>query len=155
MTTPGPTVRQRELGMRLRDLRYALGMTIEDVAERLLCSPTKISRVETGMRRASLRDVRDLCQLYGVSDADMAELMELARMAREQGWWTKYSDLNLGYIGLEQEAAAITCFAMYCLPGLLQTESYAREVIKIYSTKNGPIRSLRKGLRLGCSGSNC
>jgi transcriptional regulator with XRE-family HTH domain len=130
VTTPGPTVRQRELGFRLRELRTALGMTIEEVAERLLCSPTKVSRAETGTRRASLRDVRDLCQLYGVADAEAAELMELAKMAREPGWWTKYSDLNLGYIGLEQEAAAITCFAMYCLPGLLQTESYAREAIR-------------------------
>jgi transcriptional regulator with XRE-family HTH domain len=127
---PSPTVRQRELGARLRELRNALGMTIEDVAESLLRSPTMISRAETGMRRASLRDVRDLCRLYGVSSSESAELMELARMAREQGWWTKYSDLNLEYIGLEQEAKAITCFAMYCLPGLLQTESYARAVIK-------------------------
>ena len=87
-------------------------MTIEEVAERLLCSPTKISRAETGTRRASLRDVRDLCQLYGVGEAEMAELMELAKMAREQGWWREYSDLNLEpYIGLEQEAAAITASA--------------------------------------------
>jgi transcriptional regulator with XRE-family HTH domain len=136
VTSPSPTVRQRELGTRLRELRNALGLTIEEVAERLLCSPTKISRAETGTRRASLRDVRDLCQLYGISDAESAELMELARMAREQGWWTQYSDLKLDpYIGLEQEAAAITCFMMYCLPALLQTEDYARSIIKASAPK--------------------
>lgn len=130
VTTQGPTVRQRELGMRLREKRNALDLTIEEVAEKLLCSPAKISRAETGARRASLRDVRDLCQIYGVNDDELAELMDLAKMAREPGWWTKYSDLNMEYIGLEESATAITCFAMYCLPGLLQTEAYARAVIK-------------------------
>lgn len=59
-----PTVRQRELGKRLRQLRNQHGLTVEDVAEKLLCSPTKISRLETGTRRPSLRDVRDLTGLY-------------------------------------------------------------------------------------------
>ncbi len=139
MPLPSPTVRQRELGTRLRALRNALGLTVEDVAERLLCSSAKISRVETGMRRPTLRDVRDLCQLYGVSEAEHNELMELARKAREQGWWTQYSDLNLGpFIGLEQEATAITSFSMYCFPGLIQTEEYARAVIKSVAPKMEP-----------------
>jgi transcriptional regulator with XRE-family HTH domain len=138
VTVPSPTVRQRELGARLRQLRNALGMTVEDVADRLLCSATKISRAETGMRRASLRDVRDLCQLYGVSEAESEQLMALARQAREPGWWTQYSDLNLEYIGLEQDAIAITCFSMYLFPGLLQTESYIRTVIKGIAPRMDP-----------------
>jgi transcriptional regulator with XRE-family HTH domain len=139
VTTPSPTVRQRELGTRLRELRTALGMTVEEVAENLLCSAAKISRVETGMRRPSLRDVRDLCQLYGISVAESAELMELAKMAREQGWWTQYSDLKLDpYIGLEQEATAITCFTMYYVPALLQTDAYARSIIKAIAPKMDP-----------------
>jgi len=56
-------MRQRELGMRLRDLRTGQGLTVEEVAEKLLCSATKISRAETGARRATLRNVRDLCAL--------------------------------------------------------------------------------------------
>jgi transcriptional regulator with XRE-family HTH domain len=139
VTVPSPTVRQRELGVRLRELRNALGLTVEEVAERLLCSAAKISRAETGTRRASLRDVRDLCQLYGVGVAETAELMDLARMAREPGWWTQYSDLKLEpYIGLEQEATAITSFSMYCLPGLVQTEHYARTVIRSITPKMNP-----------------
>ena len=66
MAEVSPTFRQRELGMRLRDLRNSQGLTVEEVAEKL-CSATKISRAETGARRPSLRDVRDLCALYNVS----------------------------------------------------------------------------------------
>jgi transcriptional regulator with XRE-family HTH domain len=123
---PNPTLRQREIGMRLRQLRTGLGLTVDDVANRLLCSATKISRLETGTRRASLRDVRDLCQIYQLNRADTAELMELARAAQQPGWWTQYTDLNLTpYIGLEHEAMAITAFSMYSVPALLQTTGYA------------------------------
>ena len=131
MADLSPTIRQRELGMRLRDFRTAKGLTVEDVAKELLCSPTKISRAETGARRATLRDVRDLCQIYGVDAETSAMLMELAREARQQGWWTKYDDLKITpFIGMEQAATAITCFGMYFIPALLQTEDYAREIIK-------------------------
>jgi transcriptional regulator with XRE-family HTH domain len=125
------TVRQRELGKRLRELRYRHGLTVDDVAAQLLCSATKISRLETGMRRPSLRDVRDLCALYDLDERTSAELMNLARGAREQGWWTQYVDVSFEpYIGLEAEATAITCYSMHYVPGLLQTEEYARALIK-------------------------
>jgi transcriptional regulator with XRE-family HTH domain len=131
MAEPNPTVRQRELGARLRRLRLELSLTIDDVAGRLLCSVTKISRIETGARRPSLRDVRDLCQIYDVSEQDAADLMGLVRKAREPGWWTDYDDLDLGpYPGLELEATVLTHFSMYFVHGLLQTEDYARTIIK-------------------------
>jgi len=125
-----PTLRQRELGIRLRELRNRSGLTVEDVAEKLLCSATKISRLETGARRPSLRDVRDLCSLYDVDESTSADFMRLAREAREQGWWTQYDDLKLDpYIGLEQVAKSITTYTMYYIPALLQTEEYARAII--------------------------
>lgn len=131
MADLNPTVRQRELGMRLREFRTAKGLTVEDVANELLCSPTKVSRAETGARRATLRDVRDLCKIYGVDAETSAELMKLAREARQPGWWTKYDDLKIAtYIGMEQAATAITSFGMYYVPALLQTEDYARAIIK-------------------------
>lgn len=140
MTGENSTLRQRVLGTRLRQLRTDLGWTVEDVGEKLLCSATKISRIETGTRRASLRDVRDLCRLYEVSDSDTDELMELARMAREQGWWTQYGDLQLDpYIGLEQVATSITSYTMYYFPGLLQTADYAGSIIKAIAPKMDPI----------------
>jgi transcriptional regulator with XRE-family HTH domain len=126
-----PTVRQRELGIRLRELRTGLGLTVEQVGAELLCSATKISRIETGARRTSLRDVRDLCRVYGVDDP--VPLMELARQAREQGLWSRFDDLGSRihpYIGLEQEAVAITSYSMYYVPPLLQTADYARVVIR-------------------------
>jgi transcriptional regulator with XRE-family HTH domain len=131
MADLSPTVRQRELGLRLRELRTAKNLTVEMVAKELLCSPTKISRAETGVRRATLRDVRDLCRIYEVDPEGSAELMELARDAYQPGWWTKYDDLKINpLIGMEQSATAITSFCMYYIPGLLQSEDYARAIIK-------------------------
>lgn len=131
MSGTSPTLRQRELGLRLRKLRNGLGMTVEDVADKLLCSPAKISRMETATRRPAARDVRDLCALYGVDEEATAELMQLTRQAREQGWWTQYEDLDLHpYIGLEQDASSITSYGTLYIPGLLQTEDYARAIIK-------------------------
>ncbi len=131
MADVSPTLRQRELGIRLREFRTAKGLTVEDAAGQLLCSPAKISRAETGARRPTLRDVRDLCQIYGVDPETSDELMELAREARKPGWWTRYNDPRIAPLaGLEQAATAITCFGMYVVPALLQTGDYARELIK-------------------------
>lgn len=131
-----PTVRQRELGKRLRELRNQHGWTVEDVAEKILCSATKISRLETGARRPNLRDVRDLCALYGVDESTSTELMSLTRGARERVWWTQYDDLNLDpLLGLEQDATAITNYTMYYIPALLQDEQYTRAIIKTIAPK--------------------
>ncbi len=139
MPGTSPVARQRELGTLLRALRNQRGMTVEDVAARLLCSTTKISRLETAARRPSLRDVRDLCVLYEVDGPTTHELMDLAREAREAGWWTQYDDLNLDpLIGLEQEAVSITCYSINYIPGLLQTQAYARDIIKTVAPKMDP-----------------
>lgn len=139
MAGPSPTVRQRELGLRLRKLRTGLGLTVEDVADKLMCSTAKISRMETGARRPVARDVRDLCALYHVDERIAAELMRLTREAREQGWWTQYEDLNLSpYIGLEQDASSITAYSMYYMHALVQTEDYARTIIKAIAPKIDP-----------------
>jgi transcriptional regulator with XRE-family HTH domain len=144
-----PTVRQRELGKRLRELRNQHGLTVEDVAEKLPCSATKVSRLETGARRPSLRDVRDLCGLYGVDELTSAELMSLTREARNQEWWTQYSDLNLDpLLGLEQDASAITKYTMYYIPALLQTEEYTRAIINAIAPKmDRDISAARCGTR--------
>jgi Domain of unknown function (DUF5753) len=75
-----------------------------------------------------------------VNEQDTAEFMELARMAREQGWWTQYSDLQLDpYIGLEQVATSITSYTMYYFPGLLQTADYAGAIIRAIAPKMDPM----------------
>ena len=144
---PSPTLSRRELGRRLRELRTGLGLTVEQVGAQLLCSATKISRLETGSRQASLRDVRDLCHLYQVTDqARIDELMDLANQARQAEWWTRYEErarqgtrpLFSPFLGLEQEAAAITSYSMYYVPALLQTADYARAIIKGIERKIAP-----------------
>ena len=126
-----PTLRQRELSLRLRRLREGKKLSVGQVAEKLMCSATKVSRIETGARRVSLRDVRDLGQIYGVSEPEIAQLMDLARRAREDGWWAHYDELGVGpYFDLEQEAKTITYFSMSYVHGLLQTDDYARAIIR-------------------------
>ncbi|HEY6849477.1 MAG TPA: helix-turn-helix transcriptional regulator [Terracidiphilus sp.] len=123
-----PTVRRRELGGILRSLRLARGMTVEQVAEQLLCSPSKVSRMETGSRAATLRDVRDLCDLYEVKDpAERERLSKLATEGKQQGWWQPYElDTFATYVGLEAEATTLIDFRCTTVPGLLQTADYAR-----------------------------
>ena len=126
-----PTVRQRELGARLRELRTGLGLSEDDVAARSPCSAIKIREIEAGARRATTGEIRDLCRAYGLSEPETDALVDLSRQAHELSWWTPYEELKLSpYIYLEHGAAAITAFSMYWVPALMQTESYARAMIK-------------------------
>ena len=122
-----PTLRRRELGARLRELRLARGLTVEQVSELLLCSPSKVSRMETGHRGATLRDVRDLCQIYDLTDTSQVEyLMGLVREAKQQAWWQSYDLDYATYVGLEQAATTLCYYQSTIVPGLLQTVGYAR-----------------------------
>jgi transcriptional regulator with XRE-family HTH domain len=122
-----PTVRRRELGALLRKLREDKGLSVRQVTDHLMCSASKISRLETGERGATLRDVRDLCDLYRVGSArERNRLMTLAREAKEQGWWQSYDLPYSTYVGLEAEAVSIYGFQSSVVPGLLQTADYAR-----------------------------
>jgi transcriptional regulator with XRE-family HTH domain len=126
-----PTVRQRELGARLRELRTGLGLSEDDAAARSSCSATKIREIEAGARRATAGEVRDLCRAYGLSEPQADALVDLARQAHEPSWWTHYEDLQLSpYIGLEHGATAITVFSMYWVPALMQTENYAQDMVR-------------------------
>jgi transcriptional regulator with XRE-family HTH domain len=128
-----PTLRRRELGTLLRSLRLNRELTVDQVAAELLCSPSKVSRMETGQRGASPRDVRDLCELYGVTDqAERTRLMKLATEGKQQGWWQSYDLDYFGtYVGLEEAATAMRQFQSTIVPGLLQTSDYARRVAEV------------------------
>src|SRR4051812_30581384 len=106
-------------------------MTAEEVAARLLVSQSKISRLENGRRSISQRDVRDLCQVYGVDDDRMVDsLMVMAKESRQRGWWHAFGDIPYSvYIGLEAEAESIRNYESLLIPGLLQTRDYAQEVV--------------------------
>ncbi|GAA5066681.1 helix-turn-helix domain-containing protein [Streptomyces similanensis] len=126
-----PTVRRRRLGQELRRLRELKGMTAEEVAERLLVSQSKISRLENGRRSISQRDVRDLCGVYEVEDHRIVEsLMQMAKDSRQQGWWHSFGDIPYSvYIGLETDAASLRVYDPQVVPGLLQTRQYAEALI--------------------------
>jgi transcriptional regulator with XRE-family HTH domain len=125
-----------------RQLREAAGKTGEDAAVALGWSDSKISRIETGRIAVTWGDVSDLLDLYGVTDpATRDPLISLAREARQQGWWHPYSNL-LGrpyatYIGLETAAESLRVFEPLTVPGLLQTEPYARAIIRTSTRELG------------------
>ncbi len=126
-----PTVRRRRLGQELRRLRELKGMTAEEVADRLLVSQSKISRLENGRRSISQRDVRDLCGVYEVEDHRVVDsLMQMAKDSRQQGWWHAFGDVPYSvYIGLETDAASLRVYDPQVVPGLLQTQAYAEALI--------------------------
>jgi len=119
------------LGQELRKLRESSGATIDQVAERLACSSSKISRIETGQSGVSQREVRDILTAYGV-DGDQAEsLVEIAREAKQRGWWQLFGQvLTSAYVGLEAAADEVWSYEVLVVPGLLQTEDYARAMIQ-------------------------
>lgn len=132
VTTLGrsPTVRRRRLAAELRRLRDRADLTIEDVAEKLECSTSKISRIETGHVGVKPRDARELLRLYGVADDQLDALVQLAKEARTKGWWHAYNEVFTGaFVGLEAEASSLRAYQALLVPGLLQTGDYMRTVI--------------------------
>ena len=129
-----PTVLRIVIGTQLRRLREAHGITRETAGDRIRASHAKISRLELGRVGFKERDVADLLELYGVADAAEREaFLRLVREANTPGWWHRYSDVLPGwfemYVRLEQAASVIRSYQVQFVPGLFQTESYARAVI--------------------------
>jgi transcriptional regulator with XRE-family HTH domain len=124
-----PTLRRRELARWLRELRA--DRTIQDVAEALGVSAPTISRIETGARPATRRNVLALCQLYEVENPIRTQLLDLVAEASQPGWWHKYEDIAIDpLIGLEIEALRISSYEPLVIPWMFQTAEYARSVIK-------------------------
>ena len=123
------------LGSQLHRLRESRGITAEQAAEAIRGSHSKISRMEHGRVGFKERDVGDLLTLYGVTDSEeRAALLNLAREANTPGWWHAYSDILPSwlepYVGLEAAASVIRTYQIQLVPGLLQTEGYARALIR-------------------------
>jgi transcriptional regulator with XRE-family HTH domain len=138
-----PTVRRRELGALLRKLRNEKGFTVEQAAERLLFSMSKLSRIETGHGIVTPRDIRDLCDLYDVTNhAERDRLISLAREGKQTGWWQGYDlDYFATYVGLEAAAINIRYYQSAIVPGLLQTAEYARAMHAAGIPKISPERT--------------
>jgi hypothetical protein len=136
MAAGSPTMRRRRLARELARLREQTGMTIRDAATALEWDPSKLSRVEGMQRGIIVRDVRRLLNLYGVTDEAQREaLFEMSRQSKQRGWWQAYADVMpseyANLIGLEAEASEIRAYEPELVPGLLQTEDYARAIIRL------------------------
>jgi transcriptional regulator with XRE-family HTH domain len=130
----GPTVLRIMLGTQLRRLREELGITREAAGDAIRASHAKISRLELGRVGFKERDIADLLTLYGVDDAEERDRwMQLVRQANEPNWWHRYTDVLPSwfelYLRLEQAASIIRSYQVQFVPGLLQSEQYARAVI--------------------------
>jgi transcriptional regulator with XRE-family HTH domain len=148
----GPTVLRILLGAQLRRLREANRITLEEAGKRIRASHSKISRLETGRVGFKDRDITDLLTFYGVTDEEEREaLRALARRANAPGWWHDYSDVLPSwfeaYVGLEEVATQIRAYEVQFIPGLLQTEDYARAVIML-GHDDEPPRDIERRVRL-------
>jgi transcriptional regulator with XRE-family HTH domain len=132
-----PTVVRMLLGARLRRLRQAAGITRDSAGDAIRSSGSKISRLELGRTGFKQRDVSDLLTLYGVGgdDAERDIMLGLAAQANSSGWWHEYANVLPvwfePYLGLEQAASLIRSYEVAFIPGLLQTEDYARAVARL------------------------
>ncbi|MDH6109938.1 hypothetical protein P3T36_005108 [Kitasatospora sp. MAP12-15] len=134
-TGSGATVR-RLLGSQLRRLREAVGVSREDAGYEIRASESKIGRMEAGRVSFKDRDVADLLTLYGVRDeAERAAVLGLVREANATPWWHGYGDVVPGwfqtYLGFEEAACTLGSYEVQHVPGLLQTEDYARAVVRL------------------------
>ncbi|WP_019546501.1 helix-turn-helix domain-containing protein [Streptomyces sulphureus] len=129
-----PAVPRLILGRRLQALRRAQYLSRAEAAEALRVDAAVVARLERGRTGVPVRDVADLLTIYGVvEEAERDVLLALAERADTPGWWHEFDDVVPAwlhpYLGLEQAASVIRCFEPQYVPGLLQTEEYARHVV--------------------------
>lgn len=132
--TTGSTVPRRQLGRYLRELRNRQRMTVKRAAEEMEWSETKIWRVENGQASLRSHDVETLCRIYGAPPDLTEALRALAKETKAKGWWHAYGDVIPEwfdvYIGLEEASSQLISYQADLVPGLLQTEDYARAIIE-------------------------
>ncbi|MBN1173765.1 MAG: helix-turn-helix domain-containing protein, partial [Micromonosporaceae bacterium] len=132
-TGQSPTFPRFQLGKQLRDLREQAGLTTEDVAAHVDCSSSTISRIEggkVGVRRGALLQLLELYQV--IDEAHRETLLALAKQGKQRGWFARFGDLPATYsrfIGLESAAVEMRDYEALVVPGLLQTEDYARALV--------------------------
>jgi hypothetical protein len=139
MPPVGPTVVRRQLGRRLRQLRDVTGMSVDEVvAERHLgISRAKLYKLEAGKHPAKPQDIAVLCARYGVASEETSTLQALALATQEASWWHVYGDDAVPewfslYMELEPAATSIRKYEAELVPGLLQTEDYARAIYRAF-----------------------
>jgi len=151
----GPAVLRILLGTQLRRLREARRISLDDAGRVIRASGSKMRRLETGRMSFKDRDIVDLLTCYGVADEEQRSVLRtLARSASAQGWWHDYCDVLPGwfeaYIGLEEAATSIRAYEIQFVPGLLQTEDYARAVT-LLGHASAPADEIERRVRLRMS----
>lgn len=129
-TVAGPTIRRRQLGIELRRLRDAAGSTREQAALALGCSPVKVTYMEIGRNTPNKPELIVLLQFYGADKEHLDTLEEIRQEASKRGWWStaRLPEWLAGYVGLEYDAVSMRTLDVEVIPGLLQTEQYARHI---------------------------
>ena len=149
MADAARTVPQRRLARVLRRLRDEAHLTIEQVAEKLDLSPSTVSRMETAQVGVRPNDLRPLLDIYGVEGEQRDELLQLARERRQQAWWNRYKDQqNVTLASLEPGTSYILQYSALLVPGLLQTEAYARTILGGIPPESSPDIEPRLEFRL-------
>ncbi|GIH92632.1 helix-turn-helix domain-containing protein [Planobispora siamensis] len=142
MTRCSPTARHRRLMAELNRLRCDSGLSRAEVAALIGSTDTTLWRYETGLTRPKPSDVAALTSVYGVDGEERESLLQMAKEARRRGWWHRHRRaLKPGfdsYIGLEAEASAVRVYEPLVVPGLTQTEAYARAVIEAVAPACSP-----------------
>jgi transcriptional regulator with XRE-family HTH domain len=130
----GSTVPRRQLGRYLEELRENAGLNRKDAAKALERSAPTIWRIETGRIAVRSIEAEAMCRLYGASPQMTEVLSGLAKETRARGWWQAYGDAVPDwfdvYVGLEAAATRMSKFESELVPGLFQTEDYARTIIR-------------------------
>ncbi|MEV0975327.1 helix-turn-helix transcriptional regulator [Streptomyces sp. NPDC049915] len=131
---PAPTVGQVVLGRRLQELREAAGLKREEAAQVLRVAAATVRRMETAEVALKIPYVQVLLQTYGVGATEVAEFVALAEEANRPGWWQRFHDVLPDwfslFVSLEGAARLMRSYEPHFVPGLLQTEGYARAVLE-------------------------
>ncbi|MGW8366499.1 helix-turn-helix domain-containing protein [Streptomyces wedmorensis] len=129
-----PTVGQVVLGRRLQDLRERAGLRREEAAKILRVAPATVRRMETAEVALKIPYVQLLLKEYGITDSEAEGFIALAEEANLPGWWQRFHDVLPGwfsmYVSLEGAASLIRAYEPQFIPGLLQTEAYARAILR-------------------------
>jgi transcriptional regulator with XRE-family HTH domain len=140
-----PTIRERRLARRLRELRIAAGLTHADTAHVLGSAESKVGRIENAQSGVRLPDLRALLDAYGVTDPDERHAIEvLSREAKKKGWWSQYANAvdsdYAAYVAIESDAVEQYNVQTNLVPGLLQTPEYTRALAELQAPDSTPER---------------
>ncbi|MER7972159.1 MULTISPECIES: helix-turn-helix transcriptional regulator [unclassified Streptomyces] len=149
---PAPTVGQVVLGKRLQELREAAGLKREEAARILRVAPATVRRMEMAEVALKIPYVQVLLLRYGVPEDEAADFVALAEEANQPGWWQRFHDVLPDwfslYVSLEGAAQIIRSYEPHFVPGLLQTEGYARAVMETGTVGQSGAEALERHVSL-------